>query len=394
MAEPRVIFHVDMDGFFAAIEQLDHPELRGKPILVGSDRARGVVCTASYEARKFGCHSAQPMAVARRRCPNAIIVPVRGARYREVSEQVFEILHDFSPLVEPLSIDEAFLDMTGTARLLGPPADAAGELKRRIHERLRLTASVGIAPNKYLAKLASDRDKPDGLTIVPPDDVAGWLDPLPISNVWGIGPRTADRLRDLGVSIIADLRALPFQRLESIFGSMAEHFHNLANGRDDRAVVPNREAKSIGQEQTFEIDVDDREQLGQLISSQCEQVTRRMRRHALVGRTVTLKLRYGDFETITRSVTLDEPTDRMQDVRAAVVGLFGKWADERFRPVRLIGVAVKGLASARGQMSLFEDPRKQQQERVDRTMDQIVERFGPESIQRWPGARTGRGRPW
>jgi DNA polymerase-4 len=251
----RSILHLDMDAFFAAVEQRDHPELRGKPLLIGHDGPRGVVATASYEARPFGCHSAQPMAIAKRLCPQAIVVPVRMASYHAVSEQMFSILDEFSPVIEPLSIDEAFLDLTGTERALGKPRDVARRLKNRIKSDLKVTASVGLAPNKYLAKLASDMQKPDGLVVIGADDIDRILPPLAVTKIWGVGKATAARLEPLGIRTIGDLRQKPLDWLEQHFGSEARRYFDLARGIDDRPVVPDREAKSIGHEQTFEVDV-------------------------------------------------------------------------------------------------------------------------------------------
>ena len=234
------ILHLDMDAFFAAVEQRDHPELRGKPLLIGHDGPRGVVATASYEARPFGCHSAQPMVVAKRLCPQAIIVPVRGERYREVSAQMFAILDEFSPLVEPLSVDEAFLDLTGTEQLLGPPEQVAQTLRGRIATDLQLTASVGVAPNKFLAKLASDMDKPDGLTVIRPEDIDRILLPLPVTRIWGVGKATAAGLEKWGIRTIADLRAKSLEWLEEHCGGEARRFFNLARGLDDRTVTIDR----------------------------------------------------------------------------------------------------------------------------------------------------------
>src|SRR5829696_3452036 len=226
-----------MDGFYAAVEQLDNPALRGKPILVGSNRPRGVVTTASYEARPFGCHSAQPMSVALRLCPHAIVVPVRMSRYREVSDKVFDILHEFTPLVEPLSIDEAFLDVTGSLRLFGSPVKIANTLKERIKRSTQLTASVGVAPNKFLAKLASDMDKPDGLTVIDAGNVDRILPPLLVNKLWGVGPKTAKRLEDMAVRTFGDIRKLSPERLERLCGVDGEHFYRLAHGLDDRTVT-------------------------------------------------------------------------------------------------------------------------------------------------------------
>src|SRR3954447_21988829 len=249
MAETRAILHVDMDAFFASVEQLDDPALRGRPVLVGHDGPRGVVAAASYESRVLGCRSAQPIGMAKRLCPHAVIVPARFSRYREVSAAVFRLFHAVTPQIEPLSIDEAFLDVTGSLRLLGPPEQIAADLKARIKTETGLTASVGVAPNKFLAKLASDMDKPDGLTVVRPEDVDRLLVPMPVGRIFGIGPKTAERLAGIGVKTIGDLRNVSDEALRQRVGGEADRYRQLAFGLDDRPVVTDDAAKSIGQEQ-------------------------------------------------------------------------------------------------------------------------------------------------
>jgi DNA polymerase-4 len=242
----RAILHVDMDAFFASVEQLDDPSLRGKPVLVGYDGPRGVVAAASYESRVFGCRSAQPMSVAKRLCPHAIVVPVHFERYRAVSNDVFEIFGSFTSQIEPLSIDEAFLDVTGSQRLLGSAETMARSLKQRIRNETGLTASVGVSHNKFLAKIASDLNKPDGLAVIGPADVDRILPPMPVGRIWGIGPKTAARLEGLGIKTIADLRRTPLEVLRLRIGDEADRYHHLALGQDDRPVVPDRDAKRIG----------------------------------------------------------------------------------------------------------------------------------------------------
>ena len=379
MSSVRSILHLDMDAFFAAIEQQDHPELRGKPVLIGHDGPRGVVATASYEARPFGCHSAQPMVTAKRLCPQAIILPVRGERYQEVSEQMFAILEEFSPVIEPVSIDEAFLDLTGTERLLGKPEDVARRLKDRIKSDLDLTASAGVSFNKFLAKLASDMDKPDGLTVIRPEDVDRILPPLPVTKLFGIGRATAARLAKVGIRTIGDLRRKPIAWLQEHLGSEAQWYFNLARGIDERPVTPDREAKSIGHEQTFEVDVPDPGEVRRVLFDQVEQVARRLRKHGLRARGVSLKIRFGDFETISRSTTLTGPTDITTELWQAARGLFDKWP---FRPVRLIGVTAERLTEAKDQLTLFTGPEKERQKKLDSVTDRINERFGKRAIKR------------
>ncbi len=378
----RAILHVDMDGFYAAVEQLDHPALRGKPILVGSDRARGVVTTASYEARPFGCRSAQPMAVALRLCPHAIVVPVRMSRYREVSDAVFDILHEFTPLVEPLSIDEAFLDVTGSLRLFGSPVKIANLLKDRIRRATHLTGSVGVAPNKFLAKLASDMDKPDGLTVINAENVDRILPPLPVTKLWGVGPKTAKRLEDLAIHTFGDIRKLSPERLQRLCGIDGEHFFRLAHGLDDRDVTPDNQAKSIGHEETFEADMSDPQAVRDVMLGQAEQVGSRLRRHQLRARGVTVKIRFGAFKTITRAAPLPGPTDLTADLWNRARDTFDKWAATEFQPVRLIGVTATRLTSDGEQLDLFGAPNTDRQRRLDGALDRINARFGKRSIHR------------
>ena len=386
MAVERVIFHVDMDAFFAAIEQLDNPSLRGRPVLVGHDGPRGVVAAASYEARRFGCHSAQPMAQASRACPDAVIVPVRPERYRQVSNAIFEVFERFTPVIEPLSIDEAFLDVTGSQRLLGEPATMAANLKAAIRETTQLTASIGVAWNKFLAKFASDLDKPDGLTLFQPNDVERRLHPLPIDRLWGVGPAMAARLIAAGIRTIGELATRDDRDLEARFGSAGPHLRRLSRGLDDRPVVPDHEARSIGQEQTFSVDVRDVAMLRAVLLSQVEQVARRLRKHQLLTRSVTLKVRYGEFQTITRSTTLATATNTTAPLWEAGSALLDRWIGEGFRAVRLIGVTASQLVSPVDmQPTLFEAPDVARHARVDGVMDRIVERFGKRAIHRGPG---------
>jgi DNA polymerase-4 len=382
MLSPRTILHLDMDAFFAAVEQLDDPALRGRPVLIGSDRPRGVVATASYEARPFGCHSAQPMAVAKRLCPQAVIVPVRMGRYREVSRRLFGILDQFSPLVQPLSIDEAFLDVTGLERAMGEGPTIARKLKQRVREELGLSASVGVAPNKFLAKLASDYQKPDGLTVITPEMIDSWLPSLPVGRIWGIGPRGAEALQARAIRTIADLRKQPFDWMRRHFGADAERIAQLALGQDERAVTSDAQAKSISQEQTFETDLIHPEQVRTIIGRQAEEVAFRLRRHGLFARTIGLKIRYGEFKTVTRSQTLSGPTHRTDAIRQTARGLFEAWSAAGFQPVRLIGVAAKELGTTGGEAGLFTQTADEKQSRLDEALDRITTRYGRAVIHR------------
>jgi len=371
-----------MDAFFASIEQLDEPALRGKPVLVGGDGPRGVVAAASYEARVFGCHSAQPMGIAKRSCPEAIVVAPRGRRYREVADQVFEILESYTPLVEPLSIDEAFLDVTGSTALSGPPRQIARSIKTRILREIGLTASVGVASNKFLAKLASDMNKPDGLTVIDPDRIEQTLAGLPISRMWGVGPATERKLGDLGITTFGDLQRYPPDVLETLLGSHARRMAALSRGEDDREVVPDHRARSISQEQTFAVDLEDVQTVRDVLLGQVEQVGNRLRRHGFHAGTVTVKIRYGDFETITRSQSFAEPTDRSDRLWAAGRRLFNRWAISSFRPVRLIGFGANHLSTQGEQLSLFTADGDERRRRLDRVTDSIQQRFGRAAIHR------------
>ena len=381
----RRILHVDMDEFFAAVEKLDNPSLRGKPLLVAGDpQKRGVVSTASYEARKFGCHSAMPTSQALRLCPQGILLPIRAKRYREISNKVFAVFERFTPLMEPLSIDEAFLDVSGCERLLGPAEKIARDLRSTIRNELNLTASVGVAPNKFLAKIASDMDKPDGLTVITEQNIHEKLDPLPISRLWGMGPVAVKRFERFGIQTIFQLRTREVEELREWFGDTGEHFWNLSNGIDDRPVVPDSQAKSIGQEQTFAEDINDLDELRRVLNEQCEQVARRVRHAKLLARRITIKLRYGDFTTLTRSNTLSEPTDTTNEIMQQGNLLLDKWAVKSFQPLRLLGAALSQLVNpgAGGQMSLFEDADKKKHQRLDTTIDIITERFGTDAVKR------------
>lgn len=382
--ESRHILHVDMDAFYAAVEQRDRPELRGKPVLVGGDPSgRGVVSTASYEARTFGCRSAMPMSQAVRLCPQAVVITPRMEAYAGVSRQVFAILEQFTPLIEPLSIDEAFLDVTGSVRLLGPAENMAREMKRRITEATQLTASVGVAPNKFVAKLASDLRKPDGLVVVRPEEVRAFLDPLPVSRLWGVGKATLPRFEQIGVRTFGDASRLAEDRWVELFGEHGRRFHLLVQGIDDRAVVCDREARSISHEETFAVDLADRARLRAVLLEQVDQVARRLRRGELLARTVVLKIRTPDFTTVTRRITLDDATDRSDLFREAAARLWDAWAGERRTPIRLLGVGVTQLEPAAGrQPGLFDGAADERRRELDQTVDSILQRFGPDAIVR------------
>lgn len=374
---PRVFAHVDMDAFFAAIEIRDDPSLRGRPVVVGG-RAdqRGVVAAASYEARKFGVHSAMPMARALRLCPDLVRIDCTFDKYRTASRLVMEILGTFSPLVEPLSLDEAFIDLTGSECALGEPRAVGERIKRRIHEATDLTASVGIAPVKFVAKIASDLEKPDGLVVVPPSDLISFLHPLPIGRLWGVGPRTQEMLELMGVHTIGDLAQAGVERLERRFGEHGRFLFALASGTDEREVTPDSEAKSYSHEQTFARDQSEADVLESVLLDQAVRVARRLRRDHVHGRVVQLKLRFHDFSTLTRQQSLREPTadaDRIYEVGRLL--LQRVWGGQ---PVRLIGVGVAGIGGAVAEvMDLFgRSARAGRKRKLDETIDRLEDRFG------------------
>jgi DNA polymerase-4 len=379
---PRTIIHLDMDAFYAAVEVLDNPELQGKPVIVGGAKERGVVSSASYEARKFGVHSAQPIATALSLCPHGVFLPVRMARYKEVSDRVFSIFHRFTPLVEPLSIDEAFLDVTGSLRIFGTPEKIVQEIKKAIKEEIGLTVSAGIAPLKFIAKIASDLNKPDGLTVVLPEQVKAFLEPLPIDRLWGVGKKTQQALALLNVRTIGDLNRIPVEVLKAKFGKHGLHLHRLSIGVDDREVETEREVKSIGREETYSEDLSEIDVIRREILSLATRVARRLRREGFAGRTVTLKVKYHDFVQITRSVSLPEATDDGREIFRHCLHLLKKTAAGE-KPIRLLGVSVSQFdgSEAKRQRSLFDDDATHEKDKsLNRALDAIQEKFGDGSI--------------
>ncbi len=371
-----------MDAFYPAVEVLDNPSLKGKPVIVGGGKERGVVSSASYEARRYGIHSAQPTATAMRLCPQGLFLPVRMARYREISQEIFRIFRRFTPLVEPLSIDEAFLDVTGCTRLFGPPEAIAARIKEAVSKEMGLTVSAGVAPNKFVAKIASDLEKPDGLVVVEAADAADFLAPLPVELMWGVGKRTLASLRRMGVRTIGDLRAIPLERMERTFGVNGRRMRRLAWGEDSRAVEPVQEAKSLGREETYSSDITDRETAHREILALATRVARRLRRYGLSGRTVTLKVKYGDFKQITRSKTLSENTDDAQVIREVCNELAGRTAIGR-KGVRLLGISLSHLAFSGEdrQISLFNTEVVRQRRRdLNRALDALTDRFGEDAV--------------
>ena len=378
----RAILHLDMDAFYPAVEVLDNPSLKGKPVIVGGSQQRGVVSSASYEARKFGIHSAQPMARAMRLCPHGIFLPVRMVRYQEVSEKVFQIFHRFTPLVEPLSIDEAFLDVTGSVRLFGEPVGIAKKIKQAIREETGLTVSAGVAPSKFVAKIASDMDKPDGLTVVHAHRVRKFLDPLPIEKMWGVGKATQQALARLNIHTFRDLSQMPVEVLEQRLGKNGVKIHHLSMGIDDREVVPEHDAKSIGHERTFSQDIRDEDMARKELLSLANKVARRMRRHGLTGRTVTLKVKYSDFVLITRAMTLAEPTDDGSEIYSTATRLLPKTKVGK-RPVRLLGISLSHLEpnDPKNQLTLFDQKATSQKRKdLNTALDSLYEKHGETSV--------------
>ena len=384
---PRRILHVDMDAFYASVEERDHPELAGRPVIVGgTPQGRGVVAAANYAARKYGIHSAMPAVTARRRCPQAVFLPCRMDHYAGVARKIREIFQRYTPLVEPLSLDEAFLDVTGSERLFGPAGQIGRRIQENILQELRLVASVGVAPNKFLAKIASDLKKPAGFVVVHPDRVQQFLDPLPIQRIWGIGRQGTKFFASLGVSTIDQLRRLPLQLLQDRLGSYGEHFWRLASGIDERQVVPDREAKSVSHETTFATDMDDPETLRAWLLELTDQVARRLRRHKLRGRRLQIKLRFADFQTITRSESLREPTNITDELWQVASKLLSKRLADDHLPVRLLGMGVSGIdRSEVKQGTLFDNEQRKKQSQLDKVLDEVDGTLGRNALRRGSG---------
>jgi DNA polymerase-4 len=392
-ASRRIIAHADMDAFYAAVEQLDNPELRGKPVIVGGASARGVVTTASYEARKFGVRSAMPTVEARRLCPNGIFVRGRMKRYVEVSRVVRRIFESLSPVVEPLSLDEAFIDLTGTDRLFGHPIDAARMLKRRVHDETGLVVSVGVAPTKMAAKILSDMSKPDGLLYLDGAHMTEFLWPLPVERLWGVGRVTLERLHGARITTVGDLAHRDVAELKSLFGSMGPHLHELANGRDSRAVIADWQRKSYGKENTFERDHSlDEDAVIRAIIAHSDALGRRLRADSVRTRTITLKLKLarpvrgagpGRYPLISRSISLERATDDGAEICATARGLLAHL--KRLGMIRLIGVQVHNLERGdSSQLGLFDalPEAATKRQRLNRALDRVAEKFGDDAVTR------------
>ena len=387
----RAILHVDMDAFYASVEQRDDPRLRGKPVIVGGPSRRGVVAAASYEVRRFGVRSAMSMVEALQRCPDAIVVPVRMARYQAVSAEVFEVFRRYTPLVEGLSLDEAFLDVTGSRRLFGDEVQIARRIKAEIREATGLTASAGVAPSKFVAKVASDLDKPDGLVVVAREGLEVFLAPLPIERMWGVGPKAAAKLRALGFSTFGDLASTPVGDLETVLGSWGRSVHALARGEDERPVVPEREAKSLGAEETFERDRRSAAELEPFLLGQAQRVAARLTRAGLRGRCVTVKVKYVGHRLKTRQTRLPEPVSDTDSIYEAARGLLARFP-ELGRGVRLTGVSVSELSEGPVAPTLFPDERRERREKVEAVTQALGERFGKGTVKRGRLlGRRGRG---
>ena len=410
----RAIVHLDLDAFYASVEQLDDPGLRGRPVIVGGTSGRGVVCAASYEARRFGVRSAMPTAEARRRCPDGVFLPPRFDRYSDLSRRVFAVYRDYTPLVEPLSLDEAFLDVTASRALHGGPEVIARAIKSRVREETGLTVSAGAADCKMAAKIASDLGKPDGLVAVPPGTTAAFLEPLPVSRLWGVGKVTEQALRALGITTIGELARFPEQVLVERFGSQGAHMRALSRGDDPRPVVPDEEAHSVGAEDTFERDLLGEAALLPQLLDQSVRVARRLREAGLRGRVVTLKVKFADFEQLTRRSTLTRPTDDGGEIYRSIREDLARAGLDR--PVRLTGVTVSGFDAGeapRDQLGLFggaPEPASREgegkREALNAALDALADRFGegavkpatlaeraPETLRariRWP-TRGGKG---
>ncbi len=381
----RKILHIDMDAFFAAVEQHDNPRFQGKPVIVGADpRGRGVVSTCSYEARKYGVHSAQPIKEAYRLCPQGIFLPVRGARYAEVSRSIMQLLSAYTPLIEPLSLDEAFLDLTASQKMFGPAESIGKRIVKEIQNQTGLSASVGIAPNKFLAKLASDLRKPHGFVVITPENVNDILENLSVEKLWGVGPKTAEVLHGMGIKTIGMLRQMNPQALEDSLGEIGLQLFQLAYGRDERQVSPSEPIKSVGHEITFQVDTEDNSFLAGVLLWLCDQVARRLRQNSLKGRVITIKLRDCNFKTLTKRITLEDPTDFEETIYQEALKLF-QMIPRTGMKIRLIGVSVSDFENKSSmQLGLFDSETQtapsKDLSKLHHALDQLKDRFGEKII--------------
>ena len=376
----RIIIHIDMDAFFTSIEQLDNPELRGKPVVVGGNPfvSRTVVSSASYEARKYGIHSAMPMRQAFRLCPSAIFIRPRFKRYEHITRQIFSILTNYSPLVELASIDEAYIDLTGTEKLFGEPIDTAMGMKQRIYDEIGLVASVGLAPNKFLAKMASESEKPDGFVVIKQENIREFLDPLPIEALWGIGPKSAEHLRHIGIHKVESLLPFDFDTLKAMFGKAGEMLYNLVRGIDDTPVEPYSRRKSISIERTFSQDLNRWETIRKTILALSDKLAERMAREKIIGRTITVRVRYPDFTTITRSKTSTIPAGLPRKIYSEASKLIHP--EVVGKKIRLLGIGLSNLSPANRKMaSLFDNEYARDEKLLDAILE-IKNKFGSDKI--------------
>lgn len=385
-----MIIHADMDAFYASVELLDKPHLADQPVAVGGpSRIRGVISAANYIARQYGVHSALPCAIATRRCPHLVLLKPRMSLYAEYSSKIREIFLRYTPLIEPLALDEAFLDTSASEKLFGPTEVIGRRIKQDIQRELKLTVSIGIAPNKFIAKIASDIEKPDGFVVVGPDAIQAFLDPLPVTRIWGIGKITAARLHEQGIHTIRELRRLSETQLQDWFGKHGSHLWQLAHGIDDREVVTDSLAKSISHETTFDINLDSPETIQSVLLHLTEQVSARLRQAQLKGRTITLKVRYADFKTITRSHSIDEATDSTNQIWKIIKDMVLPKVPLQKQGIRLLGVGVSQFmeepSPTTSQLGLFDnndDKIQSKDSSIDKLTDDINERFGNNALMR------------
>jgi len=381
----KSIVHVDMDAFFASVEQRDNPAYRGKPVIVGADpkngKGRGVVSACSYEAREFGVHSAMPISIAYKKCPGAVFLGVDMPRYARVSDEVFDILERFTPDIEPISIDEAFLDISGSYQLFGTPVETCCKIKQAIKKGTGLTASIGLAPNMMTAKIASDLDKPDGLVVVEQKDLLKFLYPLPVGKLWGVGEKTIEMLKKVGIVTIGDLARQTSEKLVGLFGENGRHAWELANGIDPREVETEGSVKSISNEYTFSEDTKDKHLISDTLMYLSEKVSRRLRKSGVKCRTITLKIRFEDFKTFTRAVTVKHPTNFVSDLYETSLGSTKKF-DLKKKAVRLLGVKSSNLVDSSWQLDLFSENSEKagKKEKIHEALDRIKDRFGESAI--------------
>lgn len=381
----KVIAHMDMDAFFAAVEQRDNPALLGQPVIIGADpkkgRGRGVVSTCSYEARKYGIHSAMPISIAYRKCPHGVYLPGNMSKYRRASNQIFDILYDFTPDMEPVSVDEAFLDITGCYHFYQTPAKTCLAIKERIKKEVHLTASIGIAPNKMVAKIASDFSKPDGLLEIRPDQLLDFLWPLPVERLWGVGKQTQKALNAMAIETVGDLAKYSEAALKKSLGAHGQHLYSLSHGIDDREVVDDDEIKSVSHEHTFDKDIDDTDKINSVLSLLSEKVSRRLRKYGLKGKTVTVKIRLSSFRTVTRAHTFSERINFFDEICKKSKELFNAYYQYPMK-IRLLGVRVSGFNDPYIGESLFGDPVSEKKEKIHKAIDMIKDKFGEKAIGR------------